>query len=79
VSRFADGVDHADGDFRRAIVNRIGTAQVHRVGEHTVWITRGRQQQITVWFDDAHMFVLSVREDYPRPRALLREVLEVRP
>jgi hypothetical protein len=32
-----------------------------------------------MWFRDRHLFVLSARETYESPRALLREALEIDP
>ena len=42
-------------------------------------LTTGTKQQISIWFRDRYMFVLSVRDDYLQPRALLRAALEIKP
>jgi hypothetical protein len=81
VSRFSDEADPKSSRFRNALVNQIGgtTAQQVRVGDTDVYLTRGNRQRIAVWFDDDVFYVLSTREDFDRPRGLLREVVELGP
>ena len=50
-----------------------------RVGDRAVYLTTGRRQSVAVWWDDSYLFVLSSREDYETPRALLRAALEIEP
>lgn len=81
VSRFGKDADHDDPDFRARLIQQIGSAQARpvRLGTHTVHLTRGTKQQISVWFDDRYMFVLAVRDDFELPRSLLRELVGKRP
>jgi hypothetical protein len=80
VSRFSGEADPKSAKFRNALINQIGAqrAQQVRVGEDNVYLTRGNQQRIAVWFDDEFFYVLSTREDFAKPRGLLREVLELK-
>ncbi len=81
VSRFNDEADYDDGGFRRALVNQIGgtNPRLVRLGDDQVFLTTGTKQQLFVWFEDEHMFVLAIRDDFERPRGLLRAALEVKP
>ena len=80
VSRFSEEAKPKSAGFRSAVVNQIGgtRAQQVRVGADDVYLTRGNQQRIAVWFKDDYFYVLSTREDFDKPRGLLREVLQVR-
>jgi hypothetical protein len=42
-----------------------------------VWLTTATKQTVAAWFVDETMYVLSIREDYPRPRTLVRAALEL--
>lgn len=80
VSRFGD--DAADTDeFRQSVVAQVGGASPKRLraGDEIVYLTSGTNQNLWIWFRDRHFFVLAVREDFLRPRALLRNALEVQP
>jgi hypothetical protein len=79
VSRFSDEAAYESESFRQSLVLQIGgTAPKEvRVGEHTVYLTTGTNQGMSIWFDGSDFFVLAVREDFERPRTLLRQVLEV--
>ena len=35
-------------------------------------------RSVAVWFNKKYLYILSVRDDYPQPRKLLRTVLEVK-
>lgn len=79
VSRFNDNADAESSRFRRALLSQLGGTvpkQVN-VGEETVYLTTGTKQTIAVWFRDRTMVVLAIREDYDRPRTLLREALDL--
>lgn len=79
VSRFNDAADPDSAEFRRTVVNQIGSSKprAFRLGSRTVHLTTGTKQSIAVWFSGRHMFVLASRSDYDRPRTLLRQVLEL--
>ena len=81
VGRFADGTQHRSGAFRSSFLATIGggAAKELRMGEEEVFLTTGDRQSIAVWFRDEFVFILSAREDYRFPRALLREALAVQP
>ena len=80
VSRFTDDAK-LDGAFRRGVVQQVGstTPQAVRMADKTVYLTTGKRQNVAVWFEDRYLFILGTREEYPTPRALLRELLEIEP
>lgn len=81
VGRFGDDVEFRDPEFRRGLLSQLGSTrpQPVRVGEETVFLTAGVKQRLAVWFQDDHMFILGTRDEFDRPRTLLREALEVTP
>ncbi len=68
-------------DFERSVVGQIGGSvpRVQRIGTDTVYLTRGTKQNVSIWFHDRYMFVLATRDEYPRPRTLLRAALAIDP
>jgi hypothetical protein len=81
VSKFVGDADYQSETFRARLIAQIGSskAEAFRMGDTTLSMTTGTKQQIAVWFRDGYMFVLSVRDDYPQPRKLLRTALGVKP
>lgn len=81
MSRFTADADSEKPRFRASVVQQIGSTvpKRYRMGDRTVFLTSGKRQSIAVWFDGRYFFVLSTRDDFDRPRALLREALEIRP
>lgn len=80
VSRFTEDAK-MDSQFKRGVVQQVGstTPQATRMAGQTVYLTTGKRQNVAVWFHDRYLFILGTREEYPTPRALLRELLEVKP
>jgi hypothetical protein len=81
VSRFTKRADTKSAKFRDSVIRQIGSTEPEqfRMGDRRVWLTTGRRQSVAVWFNDAYLYILSVRDDYAQPRTLLRTVLEVKP
>lgn len=81
ISRFTKDSKATTSKFRNSVVTQIGstTPRIFRVGEQPVWLTTGRRQSVAVWWDGYYLFVLSSRDDYATPRALLRAAIEVKP
>lgn len=79
VLRFNSAANLDDPSFRAALVSQIGgaTPEIGRVGSERVYFVRGVQQNLSVFYRDRYLLVLSVREDYEQPRNLLRAVLEL--
>lgn len=79
VSRFSEDADSETSRFRQSVVQQIGSTvpKAYRMGDQTVYLTSGKRQSIAVWFEDRHFYVLSTRDEFPRPRALLRAALEI--
>lgn len=81
VSLLREESDWRSSSFRRAVVNQIGGSapKSQRMSGMTVWLTTGTKQRISIWFKERYLFVMSVREDFDRPRTLLRTALEIDP
>lgn len=81
VGRFVEGVKWDTRSFQRGVLNQIGASTPNpiRLGEEIVFVTAGVKQRLAVWFRDGHLFVLGTRDEFARPRTLLREALEVKP
>jgi hypothetical protein len=81
VSRFTEDANSETARFRNAVVQQIGSTvpQQYRMGGRSVYLTAGKRQSIAVWFRGRYFFVLSMREEFEQPRALLREALEINP
>ena len=79
VGRFRDTVDFDDGAFRRGLLTQIGSSrpQSVRLGDSTVYMTTGLEQRLAIWFSGRHMLILGTRQEFDRPRTLLREMLEL--
>lgn len=81
VLRFNEDAKIEDPDFRGSLVAQIGgaTPDVGRLGKDRVYFVRGVKQRLSLWFRDDHLFVLSTRDEYDKPRTLLRSALEIQP
>lgn len=81
VSRFRKDAPVEEAKFRSSLVNQIGGRRVQRfrMGDETIYRTTGRKQTISMWYHGDYLFVLSARETFEAPRALLREALEIEP
>jgi hypothetical protein len=81
VSRFIDTARYQTDKFRRSLVNQIGSSKPNlvQVGDRQVFLTSGTGQRIAVWFRGRFMFVLATREDFRKPRTLLRNMLGLQP
>jgi hypothetical protein len=80
VSRFADEDRLADGGLRRQLAAAVGSTSsppVARVGDQPVYLVSGGRQTVAVWFHGPYMLVTSIREEYARPRALVRALTEL--
>jgi hypothetical protein len=80
VGRFAEGSRYEERSFRHSLLATIGggSAKELRMGDEQVFLTSGDRQSIAIWFQGRYVFILSAREDYRFPRALLREALAVK-
>lgn len=81
ISRFVPDARTEDEGFRQRVVGQISSAGSHErlLGGQTVFATSANQQPVYIWFRGQSLFVLSVAADYPQPRAVLREALELQP
>ena len=77
--KLTDKFDYKSAREREALAVKIGggRAEDYRVGSDTVYITQGQRQRIALWFRGRDLFVLSVRQDFDRPRSLIRETLGI--
>lgn len=81
IGHFAAGVDHESAEFRDRLLTTVGGGSIRelRLSDRQVYLTTGDRQQVALWFDGPHLFILSTREEYTTPRALLRAALELQP
>lgn len=81
VGRFGDGVKWATRKFQRSVLNQIGASSPEplRMGDRTIYMTTGVKQRLAVWFEAGHLFVLGTRDEFSKPRTLLREAVEIAP
>ncbi len=81
IGRFADDADYDDPAFRAKVLTTSGAGTVRelRVSGHEVFLSSADRQQVLIWFEGPHMFILSIREEYETPRGLLRAALELHP
>jgi hypothetical protein len=81
VSRFRDDPDYRTRTFRRLIVNRIGSTQPRalKIGTDVVHLSSAKGLLIAMWFRPDHMFVLAIRDNYTKPKSLIRPALAISP
>jgi len=81
IARFSPEAKLDERRFRDNIAEQISNSkpQVLRMGKELVYMSASQKQALVVWFKDRTMFVLAMREEFPQPRALLREALEIKP
>ena len=81
ISRFTEDSKADTAKFRNGVVSQLGstTPRVFRMGDQQVYLTTGRRQSVAVWWKDRYLFILSSREEFETPRALLRAALEIEP
>lgn len=81
ISRFTKDAGSEESRFRQSVVQQIGSTvpKEYRMSGKPVFLTAGKRQSIAVWFEGRHFFVLSTRDDFGQPRALLRAALEITP
>lgn len=79
IVQFNDDARLDDEEFRDGFVTNLGGQRgvPIRVGDQPVQVTQGNLQRISVWFRGDLAFVLNTREDFERPRTLLREAVEI--
>jgi hypothetical protein len=79
VSRLSEQFNVRSRAARESLADKIGGSRsaAYRLGSDTVYITQGLRQRVAVWFRAGSLYVLSVRDDFARPRSLLRAVLEL--
>lgn len=79
VSRFNSAAQVSSADFQSSVLARIGSTvpRLYILSGRRVFLTSGNKQTVAVWFRGRSMFVLSVRQDYPTPRSLVRQMLDL--
>lgn len=79
INRFNENADYDDAGFRRRILQQIGGTAPRQVqvGDEDVFVTQSTKQTLAIWFEGEHLFVLSIRQDFEKPRSLLRAALEL--
>lgn len=68
-----------DDKFRDSLVTVISGKKgvPTRVGPDLVYLTASARKRLALWFRGRDLYILTTREDYEQPRALLRAALQV--
>lgn len=79
INHFNENAKYKDAGFRRQILQQIGGTAPREinVGDEDVFVTQSTKQTLAIWFEGEHLFVLSIRQDFEKPRSLLRAALEL--
>lgn len=79
VAKFNAKARPRERKFQLSVVNKIGGTVPRRVrmGDRQVYFTTATKQTVAAWFDEDRLYVLSIREDYPFPRTLVRATLDL--
>lgn len=77
VNRLKDDKRYVTKEFRRTIVNQLGSSppRATQMEEQTVYRTSGSKLALAIWFDGKSMYLLSIRDDFSRPRTLIRALV----
>lgn len=80
VTRLNQNAEHESEEFRRRLVSDLGGSipKPIKVGADTVYVARRTEQLRAVWFRDRYVFVLSSRDTFRFPFALLREAMVIK-
>lgn len=78
ISKLSDRARPKDLKFQQLVSNQIGGTKVQAfvMSGRNVYRSSLRKQSLTSWFRGDYFMILSVRETYDTPRALLRTLLE---
>ena len=78
IARFRDEPRNRSQDFRQSILAQFGSTRPRttRMGDTVVYRTTQTKQVVAIWFDDLDWYLLSIRDEFDRPRTLMRETLE---
>jgi hypothetical protein len=82
ISKLSKSARPKDPKFQQQVVSQIGgtAVQAFVMSGRRVYRSSARKQSLSSWFRGDYLLVLSVRDTYPYPRSLLRELLtEVKP
>lgn len=81
IARVAADLEHDPAAFRRAVVDQVGSSAPRAtvMGERTVYRTTGTKQSVAVWFEGRTMYLLAVRDDFGKPRTLIRTIVDLSP
>lgn len=78
IARFRDEPRNRSNSFRQSILAQFGSTRPRstRMGDTVVYRTTQTKQVVAIWFDDLDWYLLSIRDEFDRPRTLMRETLE---
>lgn len=81
ITRFIDAPRFTTQQFRLSVISQLGSTkpQPTRMGDITVHRAKGTKQTLAIWYQGRHMFLLSIRDDFAKPRLLIREAVEIKP
>jgi len=78
ISKLSDKARPTDPKFQELVANQIGGTKVQAfvMSGRKVFRSSQRKQSLSSWFRGRYFLILSVRDTYKEPRALLRILLE---
>lgn len=78
ISRLSDNARPSDPQFQKLVADQIGgtKVQAYVMSGNNVYRSSQRKQSLSSWFRGDYFLILSVRDTYKEPRALLRLLLE---
>lgn len=78
IARFRDEERNRSQAFRQSILTQFGSTRPRatRMDDTVVYRTTQTKQTVAIWFDDLDWYLLAIRDEFDRPRTLMRETLE---
>lgn len=78
ISKLSDKARPKEREFQELVAGQIGgtKSQAFTMEGKRVFRSSARKQSLSSWFSGDYFLILSVRETYKEPRALLRVLLE---
>lgn len=79
IARFRDEPRNTTNEFRQSILTQFGSTRPRttKMGDITLYRTTQTKQTVAIWFDGLDWYLLAIRDEFDRPRTLMRETLEV--
>ena len=76
IHRFGSEPRFQSPQFRGTIITQLATTppRATRMGKLTIYRSAGGNQRVALWFDGRVMYLLTIRNEVPNPRTLIRRL-----